>query len=132
MMKRLDFRALSIGALIYFVGSNLLIAIIAFILVDVDNDNFVITYEFLIELLVSIIMIFLAGYYTQEQTRVEILNQSLILGIIFFVYHLLGTLSQMGDSNGDPFLWNISFDISIIIFAFLGSKFSIWRTKRKR
>lgn len=135
MLKKFDFRALSIGALIYFVGSFILTAIVVFLLVEVVPDNIDLfandRNEFLIEWVITLIVIFLAVYYTQRLSRIDNFNQGFVLGIILFIFNLPGTLNQIGDPKGDPFLWNFTYDISLILFSFLGSRIAIWKTKRK-
>ncbi len=133
-MKKFDFRALSVGALIYFVGSYLSTALVAIVLVEASADIDLLApdkNEFLIELAISLILIYLAGFYTQKLSRVNSLNQSLVLGIILFLFNLPGTLNQIGDPKSDPFLWNITYDISLIAFAYLGNIIAVRKTKKR-
>jgi hypothetical protein len=134
MFNKFDFRALSVGALIYFVGSYLLTALVAIILVEASADIDLFAQdknEFLIELTMSLILIYLAGFYTQRLSRVNSLNQSLVLGIILFLINLPGTLNQIWDPKGDPFLWNITYDITLIVFAYLGSIIAVRKTNKR-
>jgi hypothetical protein len=134
MFNKFDFRALSVGALIYFVGSYLLTALVAIILVGASADIDLFAQdknEFLIELTMSLILIYLAGFYTQRLSRVNSLNQSLVLGIILFLINLPGTLNQIWDPKGDPFLWNITYDITLIVFAYLGSIIAVRKTNKR-
>lgn len=130
-MNKFDYKALAIGALIYFIGSFLLIGALAILIVEVDMEiKLTGQLEYYIELISSIILILIAGFYTYMFSKLKKLNQSVVLGIILFLYHFPGTIMQFEYPDGDPFLWNIIYDTSLILFAYLGSVFAIRKMRK--
>ena len=126
MLKKVDFKALAVGVLIFlfsfFAFGFLLVAALDELFTRMNFDLLSHTNELVFEFLLTWFSIFWAGYYTCKMSRKPSLDHSLLLGFVIFAYQFIGTLSSLFDPQSDPFIINIMYDGSIIIFSFLGGK----------
>ncbi|MBD2868298.1 hypothetical protein [Paenibacillus arenilitoris] len=128
MVKRIDFKALSIGVLIFafcsIAAGFLLAAALAELSIQTGYELMTDKSELALEFLLAWFSVFWAGYYAQKTARKPGPDHSLLLGAILFAYHLIGTISAGFDPEGDPFVLNIAYDGSIVLFSLLGGKFA--------
>lgn len=130
MLKSVDFKALSIGLLIYIVTTA---AAVFLFIAGLNAAQFHITpiWEYVFELCINMLAIFCAGYYTFKLTRPGLRDHSLLLGIIVFSFLAMGTIAQLFDSEGNPFLLNITYDASSLLLAYLGGRMARRRGLRQ-
>lgn len=130
MLKSIDFKSLSIGVLIYIFSTIaigfLFASLLAATYFDLTHQS-----EWAFEFLVNSISILCAGYYTYKLARPGLRDHSLLLGIIIFVYLVIGTISQLFDAEGDPFLLNTAYDVSTLLLAYLGGRLARRNLSRK-
>ena len=133
MFKNINFKALTIGIIIFLLGSfilGLLLFYLIFLLLEQFNSELeMIDFlsdqsELIVSYLVSWAFGFYASYYTVIRTINKPVDHGIILGVLLLMYHLIGTALDLFDPKGDPFILNISYDVSVFICFVLGSKYA--------
>jgi hypothetical protein len=130
LLKSTDFKALSIGVLIYIFStialSLLLASLLAAIFINLTEQL-----EWVSAFLINSISILCAGYYAYKLTRPGLRDHSLLLGIIIFIYLAIGTVSQLFDPEGESFWLNMTYDCSTLLLAYLGGRLARRSLSRK-
>ncbi|MFC0213955.1 hypothetical protein ACFFK0_16110 [Paenibacillus chartarius] len=128
MLGKLDYKTLAIGALIYFIGIYLAGFLILLLLLAVESifpdlsfaNMFNHALETILDFAIAWVVVFGAGYFAAQRTLHREINHSLVLGMIIFTLSLIGTIVDVFNPKGDPFLVNISFDLSLLVLTYLG------------
>lgn len=139
MLSKFSFKSLGIAILIYLIGIYVFPVILAalfYVILELTgnelpfdslrNDYF----EYILELLLSGFIMIVVGYYANKIARNTKLDHSLIVGFILFGYNLIQSIIDMFNPKGDPFLINLIYDISLIIFSYLGGRIAKKRKPR--
>ncbi|WP_028608341.1 hypothetical protein [Paenibacillus harenae] len=136
MVKRIDFKALTVGVLIFafcsVAAGFVLVAALVELSYQTSYELMNNTSELIGEFLLAWLSIFCAGYYAHKISKKPGLDHSLLLGAIIFAYQFFGTIAALFDPESDPFLLNILYDGSIVLFGYLGGKFAKRRLYKKK
>jgi hypothetical protein len=128
MIRSIDYRSLAIGILIYFLGMFILELIVASLLkgighlIDYSVQRIVDSVE--LEIALSAAVTFCAGYYMNMKSRTRRFDQSVVLATVLLIFHLLGTIYALFDSNGAPLHINLIYDSTVTIAILAGGQYA--------
>ncbi len=134
MIRRIDYKALMIGILVYFLGMFLLDLIAASLLkglgqlFDYSAQRIVDSYG--LEFVLAAGVTFWAGYCVNRLSRRQPFDQSIVLALALLIFHLIGTIYALFDTDGAPLYINLLYD-SIVTIAIVAGGYYAKRRKRK-